>query len=363
MHRKNILIKIKQFLENTEAISPIVATILVLAVAVAAGVAFYYWFGTFQTGAQAQVENSSTSSMNIMVEKSLGSDVLKVSLPVAVFEYKETNLDVDNDGLIYRPESSGNYSAYSSKYKNNWRDERRIQEITIYIENKGPNELTGVNIKYTQLASTLDKLLRLDRDNNYQLLDINGEPVHVEFNQTGVQTNNSYSYYFSDPGYAMILPALDYSDPTNNKAYLTINQSSFYDDRTTSTRFFDVDGNSRYAIAEIDGAKTGWNTGASFFTGKAEKKYGVVYWGLNDTIYDWCKENLHGPVYDVGTLKPGESKKIYTYYYLTYMKPEYCTTGDSFADCTIDLPIQVSTDQGASQTVTATMHLVDKDTT
>jgi len=352
--------KVKGFCEDTQAISPIIATILVIGVAVAAGVALYFWFDTFQTGAQGQVENTSTSSMNIMVEKSLGNDVLKVSLPVSTFEYSSTMVDVDNDGKIYRPEASGNYSDYTLqkygyvKYKNNWRDERFIQEIPVYIKNNGPTELTGVKVKYSKLASTLNFVLRIDRDNNYQLLDINGNPVHVMINNTGVYENNSISYYFNEPSYAM-----NYSNITDiitDDAYLPIESSMFKDNRTTSTKLYDVDGNSRYGIAYINGVKTGWNTASSFFASAYKK-------GLNDTNYDWAKENLHNPVYEVGTLKPGESKKIYTYYYLAYLVPSDCTTGDSFADCTIELPITVSTDQGPAQTVIAKLHLIDEDTT
>jgi flagellin-like protein len=357
--------KIKQFLENREAISPIVATILVLAVAVAAGVALYYWFGAFQTTAQSQVQNSSTASMNIMAEESLGNEVLKVSLPAGLFEYKSENVDEDNDGKISRPNSTGNYTILHSKYKNNWRDERFIQEIPVYIENRGPKDLTGVTIKYTQLASTLNYLLRIDRNNSNQLLDVNGNPVHMELNSTGNYTNSSVSYYFSEPSYAMNYADYsdsNYSDDSNNyTAYLPIETSMFANNRVTSTKLYSEDGTTRYAIANVGGVKTGWNTASSFFAGSSNR-------GLNASMYDWAKESLHTPTYTVGTLKPGESKKIYTYYFLAYMQtapltPNYCSSGTSFADCTINLPIQVSTDQGASQTVTATMHLVDKDTT
>ena len=347
---------IKQFWKDTEAISPIIATILVLAVAVAAGVGLYFWFDTFQASAQEQVGESSTASMNIMMESSLGDELLKVVLPIKLFEYRAEGVDADNDDLIYRPTSSGNYSDYTLKkygyvkYVNNWRDERFIQEIPIYIENRGPNTLTGVTIKYTQFASTLNYLLQIDRENNNQLLDVNGNPVHVELNDMGVHDNSSISYYFNEPSYAM-----DYSS-VGSDAYLPIESSLFKDDRITATKLYDVDGNTRYAIADIGGVKTGWNTAGSLF---ASKSYG----GLNATLYGWAKEELHNPTYEVGTLEPGENKKIYTYYYVAYLKPEYCTTGDSFADATVDLPIRVSCDQGMSQTVIAQLHLIDKDTT
>ena len=347
---------IKQFWKDTEAISPIIATILILAVAVAAGVGLYFWFDTFQASAQEQVGDSSAASMNIMMESSLGDELLKVVLPIKLFEYRAEGVDADNYDLLYRPTSSGNYSDYTLKkygyvkYVNNWRDERFIQEIPIYIENRGPNTLTGVTIKYTQFASTLNYLLQIDRENNNQLLDVNGNPVHVELNDTGVHDNSSISYYFNEPSYAM-----NYSS-VGSDAYLPIESNLFTGDRITATKLYDVDGNTRYAIADIGGVKTGWNTAGSLF---ASKSYG----GLNATLYGWAKEELHNPTYEVGTLEPGENKKIYTYYYVAYLKPEYCTTGDSFADATVDLPIMVSCDQGISQTVIAQLHLIDKDTT
>jgi len=298
--------------------------------------------------------------------------VLKVALPYTLFEYKSVNIDEENDGYIYRPcceaklgSSSGNYSKSPSAttiYQNNWRDERFIQEIPVYIENRGPKDLTGVTIKYTAPASTLNFFLKLDRNNSNQLLDINGQAVHQELNSTGNYTNSSISYYFSEPSIAMNY--VDYSDASwsasgngsGYTAYLPIETSLFKDNRVSSTKLYSEDGVTTYAIATVGGVKTGWNTASSFFASSSSGR------GLNASLYNWAKASLSTPTYKVGTLKPGQSMKVYTYYYLAYMQTSYCSSGTSFADCTINLPIQVSTDQGAVQTVTATMHLVDKDT-
>ncbi|MBU4491903.1 MAG: hypothetical protein KKD69_05520, partial [Euryarchaeota archaeon] len=353
MNKKKIFKKIIPFWKDTEAISPVVATILVLAVAVAAGLGLYLWFNPFQANVQASVQNSSISSTNIMASKSMGSEVLMAVLPKSTFVYK-SNLDVDNDGKIYRPGTSGNYSLYDPAYTNKWNDERFIQEIMIYIENRGPSQLTGVKIQYTEVPG-LHGLLRLDRNNNNQLLDVNGTAVHVMFDQTGVTVNQNYSYYFSESaGIMELVSGLDYTIAANNKAYLPIKTDTFAHNRILSMNLYDVDGNSRNAIAKIDGIKTGWNTAVSFYTGTPGKN-----WGLNKTIYDWFKENVQTPTYEVGILKPGESKRIYTYYYIGSMNPTQCTKGDSFADCTLELPITVSSDQGATQALTAKLHIVD----
>ncbi|MFH1127471.1 MAG: archaellin/type IV pilin N-terminal domain-containing protein [archaeon] len=75
MNKKKTLKKIIPFWEDTEAISPVVATILVLAVAVAAGLGLYLWFNPFQANVQAQIGTSSNSSVNLMADTTLGNNV------------------------------------------------------------------------------------------------------------------------------------------------------------------------------------------------------------------------------------------------------------------------------------------------
>ena len=347
--------KIKPFWKNTEAISPIIATILVLSVAVAAGVGLYFWFDTFQAGAQEQVGATTTSSMNVMVESSLGDKVLKVALPVDTFTYESKWLDLDNDGKIAEPTKSGNYSVYNSKYTKFWFDERWIQEIPIYIKNQGPSELTGVKIKYDVPTGLL---LRIDRNNNNQLLKVDRTPAKINFTADGPKTADT-TYYFDTTDYSVNISDIywDFSNIPGSTAY-----SPFEDWLGSSQsllkvlKFYDENGNERYARAEINGAEHGWNTANSFFVGAG------WYDGLNSTNIDWCKQNLQDPVYDVGTLKPGESKKVYTYYFTgNYLTPDDFDCS-SFADCTGKLSVTVSSDQGVSQTVTATFHLIDTDT-
>ncbi len=327
MHRKKIF-------ENTEAISPIVATILLLAVAVAAGMGLYYWFGTFQSGAQEQVQNSSTASMNIMAEKSI---VLKVSLPKDTFVYKSaTLLDADNDGIL----GIGNRTILNPSYVNSWRDERFIQEIPIYIKNQGPSELTGVKIKYE--PTTNIRYLRIDRNNGNQLLKLDGTPAKVNFTADGpIEKEKDITYYFNSNAYIV-----NYTD--NTSAYPSFvakdgNNTLFLN------MFYNEDEQYTYARAEKGGTSLGWNTAATF--GRST---------LNLSNFEWFLANLQNPNYDVGTLKPGESKKVYTYFMVGDGFTPKQWNCSSFADCRVNLPVTVGTDQGVSQKVTVTLHLMDQ---
>lgn len=344
--RKKIFEKIKQFFENREAISPIVATILVLAVAVAAGVGLYYWFGAFQTGAQSQMENSSTASMNIMVEESLGDKLLQLVLPVKQFDFNSILVDVDNDEVIYKPTYSGNYSklreAEGKSLKNNsWREERFIQEIAATITNRGPRDLTNVKIKYTKLPNELTKCLHIDRDSDWQLLDVDGTPADVTFTTDGPVEGTGMHYYFGGQK-----TEIDY---TNKTVAFADQMYSYMGNNTLKVvSLYDVDGNEMYAYAD-NGTTYGWNTAYTLFTNEMNKSNGY-----------WCTEHLHNPVYEVGDLKSGETKTVYTYFFAGYFNLQY-VEGDSFADAMINLPIEVYSDQGFGGSVTAKIHIMDLD--
>lgn len=347
MNRRKIIKKIKPLWKDTEAISPVVATILILVVAVAAGVGLYFWFDTFQEGAQAEVGNSTTSSMNIMVEESLGDELLKLVLPVKQFNFKSVLVDVDNDEKIYKPPSSGNYSYKQEAtggtiYTNSWYEERFIQEIATTVTNRGPRDLTNVKIKYTELPSSLDYCLHIDRDSDWQLLDVDGTPADMTFTTNGVVDGTGMHYYFGGTN-----AGINYTDP--GVAYADQNGKSWGNNVLKVVSMYDVDGNHRYAYAD-NGTTYGWNTSGTLFTND-----------LNATIYQWCKEHLHNPVYEVGDLKSGETKTVYTYFFAAYFTPTY-VEGDSFADCMVNLPIEVYCDQGLGGSVTAKIHMMDLDT-
>jgi len=347
MIKEKVVEKIKTFRDNRDAISPIIATILVLAVAVAAGVGLYFWFDTFQEDAQKQVGDSTTSSMNIMIEESLGDELLKLVLPVAQFNFKGTLVDVDNDDRIYKPTSSGNYSIKriaegKTPYTNSWYEERFIQEIAATVTNRGPRDLTNVKLKYTDLpANGLTKCLHIDRDSDWQLLDVDGTPADVTFTVDGPVEGTGMHYYFGG-----LKPGIDYTD--HNVTYADQSDKSWGDNILKVASIYDVDGNHRYAYAD-NGTTYGWNTAGTLISSS-----------LNSTNYQWCKEHLQNPVYEVGDLKSGETKTVYTYFFVGWLSPDY-VEGDSFADCMINLPIEVYCDQGLGGSVTAEIYMMDLD--
>lgn len=351
MSRRNIDKKTKPFWKDTEAISPVIATILILAVAVAAGVGLYMWFDTFQEGAQAEVGNSTTASMNIMIEESLGDELLKLVLPVTQFNFKSILVDVDNDEKIYKPTSTGNYSykqevTGGTLYTNSWYEERFIQEIATTVTNRGPRDLTNVKIKYTELPSSLNYCLHIDRDSDWQLLDVDGTPADMTFTTNGVVEGTSMHYYFGGSK-----PGINYTD--HDVAYADQSTKSWGNNILKVASIYDVDGNHRYAYADNgttdNGTTYGWNTAGTLFSSN-----------LNSTNYQWCKEHLHNSVYEVGDLKSGETKTVYTYFLAGYFTPKY-VEGDSFADCMVNLPIEVYCDQGLRGSVTAKIHMMDLD--
>lgn len=65
--------KIKKMVFNKKAISPVVATALLLVVAVVAVVGFQTWFNTYQSGLNSKVEQQSAAGSSITIERLEGS--------------------------------------------------------------------------------------------------------------------------------------------------------------------------------------------------------------------------------------------------------------------------------------------------
>ena len=59
--------------KNSRAISPVVATALLLVVAVVAVVGFQTWFNTYQSGLNSKVEQQSAAGSSITIERLEGS--------------------------------------------------------------------------------------------------------------------------------------------------------------------------------------------------------------------------------------------------------------------------------------------------
>ena len=145
--------KMKSFWKDTEAISPIIATIMVLVVAVAAGAGLYFWFDTFQASAQEQVGSASDSQFNV-----LGSSTTPIIVTMDTtqnVQYASASYDKkdgydDYGALAY---AGYNYDTYKTGIACNksatpvtvFKDERFVLEIP--IELKANANLHNVKIK------------------------------------------------------------------------------------------------------------------------------------------------------------------------------------------------------------------------
>lgn len=103
---------------NTKkAISPVVATALLLVVAVVAVVGFQTWFNTYQSGLNAKVETESQAGSSISVERlEAGSDNVTVYLKnTGTSQVPFTDLKVTQDGstICNGGTTSGNVTAQS----------------------------------------------------------------------------------------------------------------------------------------------------------------------------------------------------------------------------------------------------------
>jgi len=143
MSNKKIVDKIKHFWNDTEAISPIIATIMILVVAVAAGAMLYFWWDEFQEGAQEEVGASAMGSMKTM---SIGSAIVIMSSEIN--ENFKLYPDADNatEELVNNSENAGIW--YAQNYTGvrfgpnglddlGYHDERFIVEIPVTISSNG----------------------------------------------------------------------------------------------------------------------------------------------------------------------------------------------------------------------------------
>ena len=89
---------------NKKAISPVVATALLLVVAVVAVVGFQTWFNTYQSGQLSEIEERATTGAVITLERleservflhNRGRETLNVSVRVNGIDQLDTNCDSD----------------------------------------------------------------------------------------------------------------------------------------------------------------------------------------------------------------------------------------------------------------------------
>ncbi len=361
MNKEKIVEKIKHFWDDSEAISPVVATILVLAVAVATGVGLYVWVVEFQEGAQAEVEDSTTGQMEAM---SIGSANLVVTALSDSLNFKGMDSRSDReygDPNEINPNGS-NHIYYATMHydpvrdggpngvnKEGWNDERFVVEIPIIISSNA--DLTGVELaalKPVPKTGTLwdSKWLHLNKDNDYQLLNGDGTAFKGFINESTDKVypdDGGLTYHFGGTSHL----GLNITGATMNTAEGTCSEDIYYpaisetDNSTTVMRFYTGDGQVYNAIAKksVQGTVTdvGWVT--CDFRDKAETD--SYFKGDKLAVFD-------NPTYEVADITANHAVTAYAYLYIGVLNLD-----EGYAE--IELPFRVTTEEGVTGTTSATL--------
>lgn len=403
MLNKNIYEKIKHLFENTAGISPIVATILVLAVAVAAGVALYYWFGAFQTGAQEQVENSSKSLMDIMSKK---SQAITLSPSPGESMYTITFAEQDDEdsapkseitGNTLYPQGNGYISIYRNYTSNEWltstsggngmyntttnpqiHDERFIIEIPVTLMpvidlhnvliKAGTPEVTETHPKTDAKLYHTEYWLHIDRDINYQLLKRDDTPFKGFMKRSTstaskIEENTAgNTFYFNGKDCFLKVsdtPWWNFTGENMGKNFENVDmvngtapiQSGWpYSAKTyfSVLRIFKADGVKKYGyIKNATGGIEGWYT--NYFSGTDVKEY------------------FDSNQYSVGDMKAGQSVTKYLYLMFDSIRmpkcPDPLTTWLEGDDeyVVFDVPITVTSSDGITSTMTVKVKVHDEE--
>ena len=389
MKIENIIKKMKQFGNDTEAISPIIATIMVLVVAVAAGAGLYFWFDNFQEDVQVQVGESATGNMRSMVIGS-ANVVLRPLSETYSFDDIDASSDTatDNsggDGSIYYATDEAAYYGGNPNGKNGegWKDERFIVEIPITISSNA--DLTGAVLMAERPEATMGTLrsnmwLHLDRENEYQLLKTDDTQfkgfIDNSTNEVFENETDGYTYYFGgethlgldmvngimDPKTGTLADDPDYHPPNPHipNAYLPdVDESNLYPPSISRTsgslmvmKLYAFGGESYNAFAKNGSDELGW------VTCNHSKSAGA----------DPAKEYFNGDKLqslfgsDVSTYKVTEDNKltanepvtVYTYFMIDVLSVD---EDDGYAELVI--PYRVITDEGVIGTNTVTLTVKD----
>lgn len=367
MEKEKIVKKIKHLLNNTEAISPVVATILILAVAVAAGVGLYFWFTAFQESAQTEVGESTRGQMRTMSIDNAQVTISPFDIPSLEGIDADYDTVADNPAGNGRIRYAGNYtdpiSGLGPNGKNNvaWMDERFVVDIPIMISSNIALEdvmLTyGMPIVMNEGAALRSHLwLHLDKDNNYQLLKNDGNPfigfINVSTDNVFENATHGYTYHFGDSQFA----GLDINNYTENidvdagiaTQGLSPPQISRRPDSLGVMKIYS-EGDFHYAFAQNKtGSRFGWVT--------------CDYRSKEDRYFNG-EEKLsvfHSPTYKVADrLVPNEAVTVTTYF--TYMLgnlDNYNTyNDDGYAE--IELPFTITTKEGVTAISSITLTIED----
>jgi len=394
MSNKKIVDKIKHFWNDTEAISPIIATIMILVVAVAAGAMLYFWWDEFQEGAQEEVGASAMGSMRTM---SIGSAIVIMSSEIN--ENFKLYPDEDNatEELLYNSENAGIWYAqnYSTvRFGPNGldglglHDERFILEIPVTISSS--TELTDVKLKAGKIEVTDGNLhghmwLHLDSDSDYRLL--NGDDtmfvgfINNNTDQVYENTTDGFTYYFGGKKHHGIL--LNRSNETMvdfvglTGAVPDDPNSRGYDESDISPpRIATVDGalgvirlytpDSSYVAFAKDKNNTeyGWMT-CNYAAGEAYAyPNGPAIGSMEDQYFHGTEklEQFHNPVYKVAdTLNPNEAQTVSTYLFVTIMSLSNYETGTDDGLTIVNIPLTMTSKEGVTQTINIKFTVLDED--
>ena len=386
MNREKIVDKIKHFWNDTEAISPIIATIMILVVAVAAGAMLYFWWDEFQKGAQEEVGKSATGNIRTM---SIGSAIVTMSSPI------NENFKVypDHDNVTKGTENGNVWYAKNytdRRFKPNgmdgvgWHDERFIVEIPVTVSSS--TELTDVELKAGKIEVTDGALrmhtwLHLDKDNKYQLLNGDDTPFvgFINQNETQVFENatDGFTYYFGGKKHHGVL--LNESHPTE------VN----FTEATGAVR--DIGTTHGIDESDIGPPRIGTTPGAMgvIWLHNPDRSLVAFAKDQNDTEYGWmtCNyaagctgnpatssmkdqyflggeklERFHNPVYKVAdTLTPNEAQTVSTYFFVNIMSLSNYGTGEDEGATTINIPLTMTSKEGVSQTINVKFTVADED--
>ncbi|MCQ4153224.1 MAG: hypothetical protein NOM71_03055 [Archaeoglobi archaeon] len=325
----------KSFKGNEMGLSAIVGVVLVLAVTVIAGLGLYLWWNSMQTTTQSTIGEQTRAQVRQMATEHA---TMIVTIPTSSkgydkkydFEFTSGWFDWDNNKYIYV--TPARYIGRDAPCQNCYRDERFIMEIPVIIKNPNSFDLTNVKL-VVDTENQLFYVLHFKKsDGKYQLLYGNGTEfkgiLGKYYNAEGAE-GDYYTYYWGESGsYAVNLSksSFNYTAPQGNRNNLDQRDMNFteYQDWSNKSSFIWMD-NNVVPLALLDETNTyiypyackGGDCSCS--NPQNCNKYALATWnmffstGPMVTSLEFCKEKFHNPVYNIGTIKAGETVKTSVY--------------------------------------------------
>jgi len=318
---------------DNRGLSAIVSVVLVLAVTVVAGLALYMWWNSMQTTTQSTVGEQTRAQVRQMATEHA---TMIVTIPTSSrgydnkydFEFTSGWFDWNNDKYIYI--TPARYIGKDAPCQNCYRDERFIMEIPVIIKNPNSFDLTNVRL-VVDTQNQLFYVLHFKKSGGkYQLLYGNGTEfkgiLGKYYNAEGGQAY--YTYYWGEMGsYAVNLNkgSLNYTGE-GNRNNLTLGDMNFteYQSWFNKSSYIWMD-NNVVPLSLLDETNTYIypyaceNGNCSCNDPQNCEKYALATWnmfftsGPMVTNLQFCKEKFHNPVYEIGTIKAGESVKTSVY--------------------------------------------------